>query len=59
MFVAVEEWRERPTHNRFSFELYRGEDPCWKIDEKLVFASYCPWCGRKLPNKPFLSDAPS
>jgi hypothetical protein len=59
MFVAVEEWRERPNSIRFSFELYRGEDPCWKIGEKLSFASYCPWCGRKLPGKPFLSDAPS
>jgi hypothetical protein len=52
MFCAVEEPREVSV----SFELFRGEDPCWKIDEKRAFISYCPWCGKKLPNQPFIPE---
>src|SRR5215204_214223 len=43
MFVAVEEADE----NRVTFEMFRGEDPCWMIDGQHTFASYCPWCGKK------------
>jgi hypothetical protein len=38
---------------RFEFSLFRGEDPCWAINEALVFASFCPWCGTRLPNSSF------
>jgi hypothetical protein len=38
---------------RFEFSLFRGEDPCWAINEALVFASFCPWCGTKLPEAEF------
>ena len=55
MFCAVEEHGSRPTP-RFSFTLFRGEDPCWQIDGKNAFAVYCPWCGRKLPDGPFIKD---
>jgi len=55
MFVAVEEADEM-TKNRVTFEMFRGEDPCWMIDGKRTFASYCPWCGKKLPDKPFIAD---
>lgn len=55
MFVAVEEAEER-NENRVTFEMFRGEDPCWMIDGKRTFASYCPWCGKKLPGKPFIAD---
>ena len=55
MFVAVEEADER-NKNRVTFEMFRGEDPCWMIDNKRTFASYCPWCGKKLPEKPFITD---
>src|SRR5262245_31828342 len=51
MFVAVE---EADAPNNVSFELFRGEDPCWMIDGKWSFASFCPWCGSKLPDKPFI-----
>jgi hypothetical protein len=51
MFVAVEE----KGGNRVTFELYRNEDPCWKIDGKRSFISFCPWCGSRLPDKPFTS----
>lgn len=53
MFVAIEEPDNR---NKIEFSLFRGEDPCWKIDGKLSFISYCPWCGKKLPNKPFVAS---
>ncbi len=56
MFVAVEESDGR-LKNRIAFELFRGEDPCWMIDGKHSFASYCPWCGIKLPDKPFIEPA--
>ena len=55
MFVAMEEADEM-TKNRVTFEMFRGEDPCWRIDGKRTFASYCPWCGKKLPEKPFITD---
>jgi len=38
---------------RFTFALFRGEDPCWCINDNLVFAKFCPWCGCKLPQRPF------
>jgi hypothetical protein len=56
MYCAVEEHEERGTP-RFSFFLFRDEDPCWQIDGQNAFAVYCPWCGRKLPNAPFIREA--
>lgn len=38
---------------RFSFELFRGEDPTWCINEQYAFARFCPWCGQRLPDQPF------
>lgn len=38
---------------RFSFERFRGEDACWCINDTYVFARYCPWCGKELPNEHF------
>ena len=55
MFCAVEEYQERGKP-RFEFSMFRGEDPCWKIDGANAFASFCPWCGKKLPDKPFISE---
>jgi len=52
MFVAVEE-AEGSVTNRITFEMFRGEDPCWMIDGIHSFISYCPWCGKKLPNRTF------
>ena len=52
MFTAVEE----PRSFSVSFELFRGEDPCWKIAGERAFISYCPWCGRKLPDQPFIPE---
>jgi len=53
MFCATEEYKERDK-TRITFELFRGEDPCWMIDGKRSFISFCPWCGKKLPDKPFI-----
>ena len=55
MFCAVE---EHPSHQtaRFSFTMFRDEDPCWQIDGKNAFAVYCPWCGAKLPDRPFIQE---
>ena len=55
MYCAVEEHAERGGP-RFSFTMFRDEDPCWQIDGHDAFASYCPWCGRKLPDRPFRDD---
>jgi hypothetical protein len=55
MFCAVEESTSRSTPC-FSFTMFRGEDPCWMIEGISAFASYCPWCGKKLPNGPFVSE---
>lgn len=55
MFCAVEEYESHQTP-RFSFSMFRGEDPCWQMDGKNTFAGYCPWCGAKLPNSPFIKD---
>ena len=56
MFVAFEESNAR-NGNRITFELFRGEDPCWMVDGILSFISFCPWCGRKLPGRPFIPDS--
>jgi hypothetical protein len=55
MFVAVEETGSHGK-NKITFELFRGEDPCWKIGGVRSFISFCPWCGKKLPDKPFISE---
>lgn len=55
MFVAFEE-ADGQSKNKITFEMFRGEDPCWMIDGKRTFASYCPWCGKKLPEKPFIGE---
>lgn len=55
MFVAVEESDSR-SKNRVTFEMFRGEDPCWMIDGIRSFISFCPWCGKKLPDKPFIPE---
>ena len=52
MFCAVEENKER-NQPEVEFTLFRGEDPCWLIDGKQSCISFCPWCGEKLPEKPF------
>ncbi len=54
MFVSVEE-SNKYNVPRFVFTMFRGEDPCWMIDGKSAFARYCPWCGKKLPDRPFIS----
>lgn len=56
MFVAVEEADLYPSMPKISFELFRNEDPCWKIDDRYGFISFCPWCGKKLPDQPFITD---
>jgi hypothetical protein len=55
MFVAIEEANGK-AKNKITFELFRGEDPCWMIDGIRSFISYCPWCGKKLPQKPFIKE---
>jgi len=55
MFTAVEESANIATP-RFSFTMFRGEDPCWMINGDYAFACYCPWCGKKLPDRPFIAD---
>ena len=54
MFCAVEEYERHPP--RFSFIMFRDEDPCWQIDGHTAFANYCPWCGKKLPGAPFTPE---
>lgn len=39
---------------KMEFTMFRGEDPCWCIEGKNAFASFCPWCGKRLPNHPFI-----
>ena len=56
IFVAVEE-TDPGSAERVSFELFRGEDPCWKIGEVRSFLSFCPWCGKKPPDRPFIEDS--
>jgi hypothetical protein len=52
MFVAIEE--SQKGKNKITFQLFRGEDPCWMIDGVNSFITFCPWCGKKLPDKPFI-----
>jgi hypothetical protein len=56
MFCAVEEYESHQTP-RFTFTLFRDEDTCWQIDGKDAFAVFCPWCGKKLPDAPFIKGA--
>jgi hypothetical protein len=52
MFVAVEEPKNKKS--KITFYMFRGEDPCWQIEGVMTFISYCPWCGKKMPEKPFI-----
>jgi hypothetical protein len=54
MFCAVEEPDRRGP--RISFTLFRSEDPCWQVDGYNAFLQFCPWCGKRLPAKPFIVD---
>jgi len=38
---------------KFSFEMFRNEDPCWCINDDYTFARFCPWCGKELPDGSF------
>lgn len=53
MFCAIEEPGQRGSPH-ITFSMFRGEDPCWQIDGNNAFLVYCPWCGKKLPDKPFI-----
>jgi hypothetical protein len=55
MFCAIEESAKRGTP-KISFTMFRGEDPCWQLDGNNAFLRFCPWCGKKLPDKPFIND---
>lgn len=52
MYCAVEESEQRGGP-RLSFTMFRDEDPCWQINGDNSFISYCPWCGTRLPDRPF------
>ena len=54
MYVAVEEPKNKKS--RVSFFLFRGEDPCWTVEGIFPSITYCPWCGKELPNKPFIKQ---
>ncbi|WP_439887827.1 hypothetical protein ACSX1C_00825 [Pseudomonas sp. MBLB4123] len=41
------------------FSLWRGEDPVWSIGTKGCHILHCPWCGKRLPNKPFSTRTPN
>ncbi len=51
MYCAVEETKSNDI--KISFTMYRNEDPCWMIEGKDTFISFCPWCGLKLPDVSF------
>lgn len=55
MFCAVEEPEERGSPH-ITFTMFRGDDPCWQVDGKNAFLRFCPWCGKKLPDKPFIEQ---
>ncbi len=50
MFVAVEEY-EIEGDSQAKYYMHRGEDASWLLGGRDI--SYCPWCGEKLPNRPF------
>ena len=52
MFAAVEE-ADSGNSVEFSFRIIR-DDPCWQISKVQCYAQYCPWCGKALPDKPFI-----
>ena len=54
MFGAVEE-PHKPGTPRIAFTMFCEVEPCWQIDGKDAFLQYCPWCGKKLPDRPFIS----
>ncbi|WP_295909683.1 hypothetical protein [uncultured Xanthomonas sp.] len=40
---------------RIGFELFRGEDPTWYLNDAIC-VQFCLWCGQRLPDRPFESD---
>lgn len=54
MFVAVEETGPHGKR-KIDFGISRGE-PYWTIGGPHGHISYCPWCGKKLPDKPYISE---
>jgi hypothetical protein len=56
MFCAVEEHDLHSHLPKFHFGPFR-DDELWWIEGKLACASFCPWCGTKLPDRPFREPA--
>lgn len=55
MFAAV----TKPDRTvRIEFELFRGEDPTWYLNDAIC-VRFCPWCGQRLPDRPFEPDLES
>jgi hypothetical protein len=54
MFVAVEE-ADAGRDVVMAFAMIRDE-PCWMIDGKQTYAAHCPWCGKVLPDRPFIEQ---
>ncbi|MCB0331752.1 MAG: hypothetical protein KDD70_18915 [Bdellovibrionales bacterium] len=54
-FCAVEEPKESG-EAKIRFSMFRGEDPCWGIGKRWSFLKFCPWCGSKLPDSPFIAE---
>jgi hypothetical protein len=59
MYVAVEETKSGKDEikgtgkEQVRFSLWRGEDPRWTIGSRGCVITHCPWCGNRLPCKPF------
>ena len=58
MFVAVEEPEDESIH--LKIRLFRDEN-LWMIDQPsrgfgFEFFSFCPWCGKRFPEHPFIDD---
>ncbi|WP_215399548.1 hypothetical protein [Rheinheimera oceanensis] len=58
MFVAVEEPKQEGLH--LKIRQFRDEN-LWMIDQPgreigFEFFGFCPWCGNKFPERPFIDD---
>ena len=59
MFVAVEEPKSRGHSIQWHQAVHPDNGPFWSIDGKTTYLAHCPWCGAKMPSKPFVEPLES
>ena len=57
MFGAVEEPKSSSHKIEWLHAVHPDYGPFWSIDGKATHLAFCPWCGHRMPSKPFVEPS--